>query len=193
MVGESCHAGVDQAGSGVRRLLGWAILVGLGLGFQTVSAEESCAELAGVYAFAGQASQGNYLIGRAPNIAAILFPDSDLVYDEQIDRYAIAFENGRVIIEFYTPEGPLLRLDLAENKSFSHCTGAALVIEQQRQGVAGSVYEYSRHRHTLSLDRQQGLLVDTEITGKYQNRLMAWPRERERRRAHFDKLARGTD
>lgn len=177
----------------MRRLFVWAILAGLCLGVQPAAAEESCAGIAGVYAFAGQARQGSYPIGRAPNIAAILFPDSDLVYDDQIDRYAIAFENGRVIMEFFTAQGPLLRLDLAENKSFSHCTGPALVIEQQRQGLAGSVYEYSRHRHTLKPDPQQGLQVDTEITGKYQNRTMAWPRERETRRAHFDKLARGID
>jgi hypothetical protein len=160
---------------------------------QPALAENSCSRIEGDYAFTGQVAYGSFPLGSAPNIAAILFPDSEFVHDREIDRYAIDFDAGSVYIEFATPAGPVIRLDLAASQSFSHCTGDALVIEQQRQAIAGSVYEYSRHRHTLRRDADQGLQVETDITGKYQNRLMAWPRERERRSARFDKLTRGRD
>lgn len=170
-----------------------AALAALWLGMSPALAQESCSRIAGDYAFAGQAERGVFPLGGAPNLAAILFPDSELVYDHRIDRYRIEFEQDQVFIELVGRDGPLLRLDLAASQSFSHCTGDALVIEQQRQAIAGSVYEYSRYRHTLRLDERQGLRVETEITGKYQNRIMAWPRERELRQARFDKLARGSD
>lgn len=165
-----------------------AVVLCLALAAATAqAAAPACSQLEGDFAFTGRSDEGitAYAPGQQPNIAAILFPDSDLVHDRRIDRYRIVFDQERVLLELHDRSGPFWRLDLAAGGGFNYCMDGALVIEQQRRNVAGSVYEYSRHRHVLRRDARGDLLVDTEITGKYRTWLMAWERAREHQAARF--------
>lgn len=166
-----------------------AMLVFLaGVGAGPVRAEpDQCAHLEGEYQFNGTGTRAGQTerLGLEPNIALVLYPESELAYDTRIRRYRLVQDQERYFLELYTAKGALGRIAVAGDKDFAYCLDGILTIERQRMARAGSVYEYSRARHRFSKDAHGGLEVETDITGKYRTRLMTWERPSEHRGVHF--------
>jgi hypothetical protein len=173
-------AGIGLAGIG----LASNGLAGNGLGG---AESDQCGQLQGDYRFTGTGTLAGQTerLGLEPNIALVLYPESELVYDTRISRYRVVQDEDRYYLELHTPKGTLGRLAMAGDKDFAYCLDGVLTIERQRMTRAGSVYEYSRSRHRLRKDALGGLEIETDITGKYRTRLMTWERPSEHRGVRF--------
>lgn len=149
----------------------------------------ACQRIVGDYRFVGTPAPDSksYALGRDPNIAQVLLPDSELAYDSRVSHYRVLFEQDRFLLEPHTSRGPLGRIVLVGEQDFSYCLDGTLVVERQRLTLAGSVYEYSRYRHRLSRSDLGGLRVETDVTGKYRTWLTAWERPREHFGADFSR------
>lgn len=172
----------------MKALLGWLAASWLATcGVTAQAADASCRHLAGDYDYTGRPASGSagYAFGREPNIAMILFPDNELANDTRVDHYRITFGQGHIYVELRGRAGLLWRLNLANTEDFSYCQDGVLVVERQRQNLAGSVQGYSRYRHTLRQDARGDLLVQTDISGKYRTWLFAWERPPEHQEARF--------
>lgn len=164
-------------------------LLALGAG-AALAAEADCRPLAGDYAFLGRYDEAGRagLPGPAPNLIRLLFPGSELADDARIDRCRIVLEPERAYLELRAGAQPLWRIDLAG--ATPSCRDGALVIEQRRRSLAGSVYEDSLYRHTLRLAASGALVVDTDVSGRYLTWLQTWARPDQHQRASFARFER---
>lgn len=167
-----------------------ALCVLLGLPMPTAATEAGavpCQGLAGLYAFSAQIEPGSAPLapGVQPNIGLLLFPGSDLAYDERFDRYRITHADGRFQLELLTVHGAMKRFPIAAAEDFVYCLDDELIIERQRRTLASSVLEYSRYRHVLRRLRSGELEVRTTITGKFRNWLTSWEKPPARYAARF--------
>lgn len=150
----------------------------------------TCKAIEGKYQFRGETVPGSreQVVATDPTIALVLYPRSDLAYDRRIDWYRVVIDGGRPMLELHGRNGPIGRLPMAGVRDFAYCLDDELTIEQQRRSVAGSVYEYSRHRHRLRRSLAGDLLVETDIRGKFRSLLGTWKREPQHYTARFASL-----
>lgn len=171
-----------------------AALAGLAVAWPaTVAASEArdlgspCLGLNGTYTFEGESlpSSREHVLGMRPNIGLLIYPHNQIAFDERISKYKVVIQQGRPILELHGPKGPLGRLDMLAEGDFAYCLDNELTIERQRRAVAGSVYNYSRHRHRIRKSAGGDLLVETDVTGKFRTWLTSWERKPEHYAARF--------
>jgi hypothetical protein len=146
-----------------------------------------CLGLNGTYTFVGESmspSKEHYL-GMRPNIGLLIYPHHQIAFDERISKYKVVIQQGRPILELHGKEGPIGRLDMLSEGDFAYCLDDELTIERQRRSMAGSVYNYSRHRHRLRKSPAGDLVVETDVTGKFRTWLSTWERTPEHYAARF--------
>jgi hypothetical protein len=149
--------------------------------------DAQCTNLEGMYEFVGDTlpDSRQQPMGLLTNIATVLYPNSQVAFDDRISHYRLLLENGTYQLEMRTPHGILKRLLIAGERDFLYCLDGVLTIERQKRERIGSVYRYSRYRHQVRKMPDGELEVDTDVTGKYRNDFSSWEQTPEHYAVRF--------